>query len=1066
MNFMLKLDRNYEIFIISSEVFEKSNERHEKSTLIQHLTKDTITNLMSFDNIETFTWKVEAMKVIFIKQLYFAGENFRIFHINLESVSMFMKILRVVTSQCVVYRLENILTKASARYSLQIAFALALDKLNNEESCCKVNTIIDLAMSCKLAMFFNLEGNVFKELSNKVKATAITITETATESSATLGIESAAQAVGQAAAGVVVTVAIDVALTSHSVYKAKKQRDKGFITRKQFQTKVKKKVCESGFQFIGGTTGSVVGQLLIPVPGLGAFVGGLCGSLIGTGIGKGISYGLFERNMELSNDANENCKNYELIVKVLEKIKSRNPEHILIYNENQNAIRKVPVSNISNRKSTLHSSEAGSRSPSPIMGLFNKKKKTKKTEESQGVAKETQKLRGKLLSRDKKLQMVSGAKSTCEDTDNNIFDKRSRCQKQQIKPEEYNKRVRTSVRSNLKFWKRKSYSQIDISDESHEGQINSQTFATNPAKHNKSVGTLSEQVQDKRSESGIERLQENQMAVNNSLANKDFLAEGDFGDEDSLPDELNNFEEPDKEEATNLASRITRRINESWKMPSFSDYKPIFSPRKEEEETKVSGSQNSGEDTSFLQRFISMLDDVGSEKENSPNSDANCSSTQENYPTEQEKTNIASQKEAFNNLNIADDVTNDAGSTDEAVLASATKNDSDSSQNATGNLSDSAKNLLRFWRNKTAEKFADKAVPFTDAEKGVKKTVENEAKVELEAKESTETNIMKKFQGLWREKVFMGRDEDVVKQCDETADKNEDKNSYLNNKVKEMVSLFKLRGNGGKEMKGEGVYVGSSEDSCSDTRAMNSASPGNNSRRQPDGNQESATFKKQADMPNYDKNPNIDDEDGFYYSGPVRQRNAGEFLEHGDSCKRIVKMTEDEVNNDEDIEDESEEEEGEDTKIPFNQHILRLLNKLKSTNESQSKYESEDLSSLTYDKKQWPNRDETTGDETMKGSKPSGHNNSLDDVKTLESSNIQMLARGNVEDQCKTMGLQATRGGKEEQVTDAAMYGLSTKPMTTNGDEESSTDIPQEQSENLFDVFLRNLDRMKETLQK
>ena len=118
--------------------------------------------------------------------------------------------------------------------------------------------------------------------------TATVVTSTAAESTATVGIETAAMALGQAAAGVAISVLVDIALTAGSVTRAKLQRDKGLITNSQFKSTVRRRLCDSSCQFIGGTTGTIVGQVLIPVPVVGAIVGGFCGSLIGVGVSKGI----------------------------------------------------------------------------------------------------------------------------------------------------------------------------------------------------------------------------------------------------------------------------------------------------------------------------------------------------------------------------------------------------------------------------------------------------------------------------------------------------------------------------------------------------------------------------------------------------------------------------------------------------------------------------------------------------------------------------------------------------------------------------------------------------------
>ena len=91
--------------------------------------------------------------------------------------------------------------------------------------------------------------------------TATVVTSTAAESTATVGIETAAMALGQAAAGIAISVLVDIALTAGSVTRSKLQRDKGLITNSQFKSTVRRKLCDSSCQFIGGTTGTIVGQV-------------------------------------------------------------------------------------------------------------------------------------------------------------------------------------------------------------------------------------------------------------------------------------------------------------------------------------------------------------------------------------------------------------------------------------------------------------------------------------------------------------------------------------------------------------------------------------------------------------------------------------------------------------------------------------------------------------------------------------------------------------------------------------------------------------------------------------
>jgi len=237
----------------------------------------------------------------------------------------------------------------------------------------KVDMVVDICIDREIARFYGSMERGFEALRDRIKATAITVTETATESSATLGIESAAQALGQAAIGVGITIMVDLALTSHSLYKAKKAKDMGLIDDKQFETKVKKKVCESGCQFIGGTTGSVVGQLVIPIPVVGAFVGGLCGSLIGTGIGKGVNYGLFERKGSPSSDR-ESAAEFGLVASVLNTIKDRNPATMISFVEKDNIFVEIAFITKSN------DAQSSSKDKSFFMTRYLSERKSSKNE--------------------------------------------------------------------------------------------------------------------------------------------------------------------------------------------------------------------------------------------------------------------------------------------------------------------------------------------------------------------------------------------------------------------------------------------------------------------------------------------------------------------------------------------------------------------------------------------------------------------------------------------------------------------------------------------------------------
>ena len=179
----------------------------------------------------------------------------------------------------------------------------------------RLDILMDVAIACYIAALANMK------IYNGIKSTATSITSTAATNTATFGIESAAQVVGNAMAGAAISAIVDVAVSSAAIYVAKRQKDEGRITEKEFNIKIKKTVCESSCKFVGGTTGSIIGQAVIPVPVVGALIGGFCGSLIGAGIGKGINYGVFDRKSKKSRY--ENNQNGEDIDKENSETKSK-----------------------------------------------------------------------------------------------------------------------------------------------------------------------------------------------------------------------------------------------------------------------------------------------------------------------------------------------------------------------------------------------------------------------------------------------------------------------------------------------------------------------------------------------------------------------------------------------------------------------------------------------------------------------------------------------------------------------------------------------------------------------
>ena len=115
------------------------------------------------------------------------------------------------------------------------------------------------------------------------------VTGTAAENTATIGIETTATSLGHAAAGVVLAVFVDIAVTASMLARAKVRKDRGKITEQQYKREIRDRLFQTGCQFVAGTTGTLVGQIVVPVPVVGAAIGGFVGSLVGLGVSMGVS---------------------------------------------------------------------------------------------------------------------------------------------------------------------------------------------------------------------------------------------------------------------------------------------------------------------------------------------------------------------------------------------------------------------------------------------------------------------------------------------------------------------------------------------------------------------------------------------------------------------------------------------------------------------------------------------------------------------------------------------------------------------------------------------------------
>lgn len=177
-----------------------------------------------------------------------------------------MRLFKSALSNWMTCQFVSIPSKMSERFAVMDEFLLQYDKLaellRSEES-------------------GNMRENVIE--------TVQMVTGTAAENTATIGIETTATSLGHAAAGVVLAVFVDIAVTASMLARAKVRKDRGRITEQQYKREIRDRLFQTGCQFVAGTTGTIVGQIVVPVPVVGAAIGGFVGSLVGLGVSMGIA---------------------------------------------------------------------------------------------------------------------------------------------------------------------------------------------------------------------------------------------------------------------------------------------------------------------------------------------------------------------------------------------------------------------------------------------------------------------------------------------------------------------------------------------------------------------------------------------------------------------------------------------------------------------------------------------------------------------------------------------------------------------------------------------------------
>ena len=129
-----------------------------------------------------------------------------------------------------------------------------------------------------------------------VLANSFKVGYTATLSATSIGLVSAI-ALG-------VNAIIEAPLLSYNIYKIHRKRKFDKISRTEMKRQCTVEGCTSAGTVALGVGGAVVGQIVIPIPVIGAAAGGLVGTLAGKGsgylIGNGISLFIADKDVDLS----------------------------------------------------------------------------------------------------------------------------------------------------------------------------------------------------------------------------------------------------------------------------------------------------------------------------------------------------------------------------------------------------------------------------------------------------------------------------------------------------------------------------------------------------------------------------------------------------------------------------------------------------------------------------------------------------------------------------------------------------------------------------------------------
>lgn len=138
------------------------------------------------------------------------------YQIAVLDISSLMRLLCSYFSGRCYVSADKIYIRSAAKWELSIKYFAVVRNRNRREQ--RLDLLLDIAVACYIAAISNID------ILDGLKTTASSITGTAAANTATFGLETAAQVVGNAVAGAAISAIVDVAVSSTSIYLAKKAK--------------------------------------------------------------------------------------------------------------------------------------------------------------------------------------------------------------------------------------------------------------------------------------------------------------------------------------------------------------------------------------------------------------------------------------------------------------------------------------------------------------------------------------------------------------------------------------------------------------------------------------------------------------------------------------------------------------------------------------------------------------------------------------------------------------------------------------------------------------------------